>query len=131
MTHTHHRSRLVPALALALAAALPACAGSVRPVKQGPEQGELSLVGNQKDARAAAKTYMEQHCPTGYQVLKDSKTFAGQRRPNIGTSEGKLGVAGTSPDDMQWRISYKCVDDAMVPPPYTNDEPAEPEAPAR
>lgn len=121
-------STLALAVALALGATLSACAsGSIRVVSQAPAHGELALLGNRDEARNLARSYMEQRCPKGYQVLNDGKTYVnapqqdigasegrvGAKNTNpdhhdIGASEGRAGVKGTDPDKVQWRIKYQC-----------------------
>ncbi|MCU0687396.1 MAG: hypothetical protein MUF34_34975, partial [Polyangiaceae bacterium] len=85
-----------------------ACGGSIRVVDQGPARGELALLGDRREARSQAKTYMGQHCPQGYHVLDVSKAVVAEPSAKIGTSEGRLGVAGASPDSMPWRLRYHC-----------------------
>lgn len=99
-----HRLSLI----LVLAAPLAACGGSIRVVNQGHDRGELALLGDRHEARSQAKTYMGQHCPQGYQVLNDRKAAVAEPSAKIGTSEGRLGVAGVSPDAMHWRMRYQC-----------------------
>jgi hypothetical protein len=121
-------STLALALPLALGATLAACAGgSIRVVDKTPAHGELALLGNRDEARNLARSYMEKHCPKGYQVLDDGKTYVGAPHREIGASEGRVGakntepdhvdigasegragVKGTDPDKMQWRIRYQC-----------------------
>ncbi|HEU4535919.1 MAG TPA: hypothetical protein VFS00_17465 [Polyangiaceae bacterium] len=103
-----------------MAAALTACGGSIRVVDQGHASGELALVGDRQEARVHAGAYMGQHCPKGYRVLNDGKTIVPERPAKIGTSEGRLGVAGPSPDAMQWRVRYECQLDNRSKPPLVD-----------
>ncbi|HEU4406507.1 MAG TPA: hypothetical protein VFS43_14675 [Polyangiaceae bacterium] len=102
-------SPLASAAPLALLATLAACGGSIRVVDQTPTQGELALMGPRREARAAAETHMSSHCPEGYRVLNDGKTAVrAPRPPDIGAPEGRVGVKGTDPDEVEWRIRYQC-----------------------
>jgi hypothetical protein len=116
-------------LILTLAAPLAACGGSIRVVAQGPARGELALLGDRQEARSQAKTYMGQHCPQGYQVLDVSKAVIAEPSVKIGTSEGRLGVAGASPDSMPWRLRYQCENQRKPMPPLVDPERAQAVAP--
>jgi hypothetical protein len=96
--------------ALALAALLGGCGGSIRVVRSAPSTGEIALVGDDVEARERAEDYMRRHCPEGHDVLEEGEAVVGSHSSTYAPMYGRRpGVFDTTTSDVtEWRIRYRC-----------------------
>lgn len=108
------RGRGAASAAAALLLALCVSCGGARPVLVEPDGGIVALSGNTGKSRTGALEIMSEHCPGGYEIIREEEVPVGSRVREETTADldRKDRITSTTEYTVrtryEWWIHYRC-----------------------